>query len=24
METKALLEDGIEVHPLPIMPDERN
>ena len=24
METKALLEDGIEVHPLPIVPDERN
>ena len=23
-ETKALLEEGIEVHPLPIVPDERN
>ena len=24
VETKALLEEGIEVHPLPIVPDERN
>ena len=24
VEAKALLEEGIEVHPLPIMPDERN
>src|SRR3954447_419715 len=24
VETKALLEEGIEVHPLPIAPDERN
>lgn len=23
-ETKALIEDGIEVHPLPIVPDDRN
>jgi len=24
VEAKALLEEGIEVHPLPIVPDERN
>ena len=24
LEAKALLEDGIEVHPLPIIPDDRN
>ena len=24
MEAEGLLEEGIEVHPLPIVPDERN
>jgi hypothetical protein len=23
-EVKALLDDGIEVHPLPVLPDDRN
>lgn len=24
LEAKSLIEDGIEVHPLPVMPDDRN